>query len=41
MDDFDEDTTEHDRTRIDEAVNELEALSQRRIALEAVDEMMD
>ena len=41
MNDFDEDTAEHDRDAIEEAVEQLEALSQRRIALEAVEEMMD
>lgn len=41
MDEFDEDTTEHERDAIDDAVAELEALSQRRIALEAIEEMMD
>jgi len=41
MDDFEEDTTEHERAVIDHAIAELDALSQRRIALEAVDEMMD
>lgn len=41
MDEFDEDTAEHERDAIEHAVAELEALSQRRIALEAIDEMMD
>jgi hypothetical protein len=41
MDEFDEKTAEYERQDIDEAVAELEALSQRRIALEAVEEMMD
>lgn len=41
MDEFDEETAEHDRDGMDDAVAELEALSQRRIALEAIDEMMD
>ena len=41
MDEFEEDTTEHDREVIDHALVELEVRSQRRIALEAVDEMMD
>ena len=41
MNDFDEETAEHDRDAIDHAVEELEALSQRRIALEAIEEMMD
>jgi hypothetical protein len=41
MDEWDEKTAEHEADAIDEALAELEALSQRRIALEAVEEMMD
>lgn len=40
MDEWNEDTAEHEPVSED-AVAELEALSQRRIALEAIDEMMD
>ena len=39
--DWDEDTTEHEAPVLDDAVAELELLSQRRIVLEAVLEMMD
>jgi len=43
MDEFDEKTADHsaEAPDLDAAVAELDTLSQRRIALEAVDEMMD
>lgn len=48
MDDFDEKTADHrasvrdaQTSDLDDAVAALESLSQRRIALEAVDEQMD
>ena len=43
MDEFDEKTADHSAEAhdLDDAVAALESLSQRRIALEAVDEQMD
>lgn len=44
MDEWNEDTAEHEPDEpddLEDAVAELEALSMRRIALEAIDEMMD
>lgn len=41
MDEWNEDTAEHEPDDLEDAVAELEALSMRRIALEAIDEMMD